>query len=168
MLETIFSNKSIEMKSVGNLMGSNMRIVNLFILSVSIVLMSFTSAGDKEIKREVKVIKTFVEQHDWEALLLKCDPEHYNVQVVEIGINKYQYIAEILGLNDKNNSISPGKVTSKSDLQKIKKIKFKKPRQVGNLYKVSGKVTLKGGGKLKTEITLVKRDNDWFLTGSIG
>ena len=110
-----------------------------------------------------------IEKHDWQSFLAKCDSMQKTVQFYHSKKTQPQYIAEQLGIHEKDNSISDyRKEVSWDDLNKIKSIKISEWQEFVNSIEAFGILTLNDGRELKVKLVIVIINNKYYLTGAIG
>lgn len=125
---------------------------------------------NEDLQEFVNALKHDIEQHYWESIFSKAAPGHYKTQVFEVGIKKYQYIAEALGLNHVQNNIRlDDQPISKEHLNQIKKVTFDPIKEEQeNWLHLTGKVGLTDGRTLALNITIQVVSGRYLLSGAVG
>ncbi|MEX2584523.1 MAG: hypothetical protein WD766_14740 [Gemmatimonadota bacterium] len=106
--------------------------------------------------------------HEWQALLAAADPEHYRTQVVELGMDEPQYVAELFGLHTVNNTIQEGDTLEWSDLERTESVSLRPASDEGPPYRLIGTVILENGERLEIDATAIRIRGRFALTGGVG
>jgi hypothetical protein len=123
---------------------------------------------DPRLNAFVQQIAADMETHTWRALLAVADPEHYRVQVTELGMSEAQYVAELLGLHDAGNDIGSGDGIRWEDLERIEHVELHGLDGTGDHYTLTGRVRLIGGETLRLRASVVRAGGAFQLTGAFG
>lgn len=123
---------------------------------------------DPRVNTFIAVIEKSLETHDWAALAELADSAHYHAQVVEHGMAEAQYVAELFGLHDVDNSIKRGETVTWSDLERIEDVTLHEIDRAAERLVVRGHVRLAGGEVLDLRAWVVDRDGRLRLTSGFG
>lgn len=146
----------------------------LFLIAGSGGCALFTGEPEEEPFR-AEDLETFTERiresfalHDWQALLSAADPEHYRTQVVELGMDEPQYVAELFGLHTVNNTIQEGDTLDWSDLERTESVSLRPAGEDGPPYRLIGTAILQNGERLQIDATAIRVRGRFALTGGVG
>jgi hypothetical protein len=106
--------------------------------------------------------------HEWQTILSFSDPLHYRTQVVDLGIDEAQYIAELFGLHQTDNEIQDGDELDWEDLERIESVLLAPSDAVGPPYVLSGTATLTTGEQLQLRADVTVVQGRLVLTGGVG
>jgi len=125
---------------------------------------------NENLQEFLNALKHDIENHYWESIFSKASPSHHKTQVLELGIKKYQYIAEALGLNHVRNNIRlDDQPISKEHLNQIQKVTFDPIEdKLETWLHLTGKVWLTDGRTLDLKITIRVKDDRYLLSGAVG
>lgn len=116
----------------------------------------------------LKSVRKDIEKHDWQSFLAKCDSTQKAVQFYYRKIKEPQYIANILGITEKGNSIADaGKEVTYEDLNKIQSASLSEWQEFINHIEVFGKLTLADKRELKVKLEIIIINNKYYLTGGV-
>ena len=109
--------------------------------------------------------------HDWGGFLARCDKENQHIQLGELGMGAPQYIAEMLGLHEVGNSLTPGgERLTQSHLDRVTAFEaFTCEASPIWTYTLRGRVVLDDGSRLRTTIDVLQRpDGSFVIMGAVG
>ncbi|MBM4370354.1 MAG: hypothetical protein FJ098_01785 [Deltaproteobacteria bacterium] len=109
-----------------------------------------------------------IRTHDWEGLLRRASPPHYESQVTDLGMGHPQYLAELLGLHTVGNSIKRGETVTWSDLKRLDRVRFLELDDGFGVIIIRGEALLADGSTLKLELWIGFLGGEHVLTGGVG
>jgi hypothetical protein len=116
----------------------------------------------------VQQLAADLEAHAWRGLMAVGDPEHFRMQVTELGMGEAQYVAELFGLHDVDNDIGRGDRIRWEDLERIERVELHGLDGDGDTHILIGRVHLAGGGTLRLRASVVRAGGALRLTGASG
>ncbi len=127
-------------------------------------------AHEKALDKFLQQLETTIEAHAWDQLFTLCDKAHFRSQYL-IGIQPPQYLAEIMGIHQKDNKINPSNhPVNYENLNTIKELSYTETTWDA----VTGWVVVKGLLSLTTEKELefttyiTVKEGAYYLIGAVG
>jgi hypothetical protein len=124
--------------------------------------------GDEELDAFAREVERNLENHAWQSLLARADPEHYRIQVVDGGMPEPQYLAELFGLHRVDNDIGGGEPIGWEHLARIDAVHLESLSDTEPRRHLTGVVTLDDGSSLRLDAQITEVQGRRVLTGGVG
>ncbi|CAN5617887.1 hypothetical protein BH23BAC4_BH23BAC4_11770 [soil metagenome] len=150
-------------------------LVPLSILGAMIILAACTPrlgnvglSDDPALNAFARQVQQVILAHDWEAVVARAEPGHYESQVGSLGMGEPQYVAELFGWNTVGNSVAGEGPITWADLERIREVALDAAVPVNGEYELQGTVRLDDGSRRDLRARITRTQTGFALTGAVG